>query len=108
MGSQTHLRAVNRTIRALKVADSDVHAARVGFVQYLARILDRADDDRFAKVAPLYLSALRALERSARIVSPARAAALVCDADETAPANVTPPNKLEELRTQLRGSHPRR
>lgn len=96
MGKQTHIRAVNRTISALNVDEMGVGAASVAMLRTLARALDSAaDDDRFAKLAPLYLSSLRTVQRHAR-----PAATEAGSSAETSTADVVsvPVSALEEFR----------
>lgn len=97
MASQRHIRAVNRSISALNLDRSDVHAAWVEFARALARILDGADPEKLVKFAPLYRSVLRELRRA----GVDRAASTPSEPSEPA-ENVSPPNKLQQLRDEKR------
>ena len=69
--SQTHIRAVNRTINALRLGQDDRYSAVVEVARSLARQMDRSDGDAGTRLAAAYLSALKDLNRATPRDTPA-------------------------------------
>lgn len=63
--AQTHIRAVNRTIRAAGLDNDDRYSAIVEVARTLARQMDESGHEPSTRLVAAYLSALKDINRAA-------------------------------------------
>lgn len=61
---QTHIRAVNRTIKALRLDGDERYSAIVEVARTLARQMDKASAEPSTRLVAAYLSSLKDLNRA--------------------------------------------
>ncbi|MBW3091331.1 hypothetical protein [Bifidobacterium miconisargentati] len=65
---QANIRAVNKTVKALKLDENGRYAANIELLRTLARQMDAAGDDPSTRLSAAFLSALKDIQRSSQVV----------------------------------------